>query len=70
VNEIILDLETKGVVYFTSHVPKKFVDDLEACIQYLHQQLEDGTIGHRISNVFGKWFLYDNNQVSFLTFIL
>ena len=50
-------------------VPKKLVDDLEACIQHLNQQMEDGTIGHRISDAFGKWFLYDNNKVSLSTFI-
>ena len=35
-------------------VPKELVDNTKACIQYLHQQMEDGMIEHRINTAFGK----------------
>ena len=44
-------------------VPKELVDDPDACMQYLHQQLEDGTIGQHIGNAFGQWYLYGNTHV-------
>ena len=44
-------------------VPKNLLDDLDACMQYLHKQLEDGIIGHRIGSAFGQWYLYGNAQV-------
>ena len=44
-------------------VPKDLLDDPDACMQYLHKQLEDGTIGQRIGSAFGQWYLYGNAQV-------
>ena len=44
-------------------VPNNLLDEPDACMQYLHMQLEDGTIGHRIGSVFGQWYLYGNAQV-------
>ena len=44
-------------------VPIELVNDPDACMQFLHQQLEDGTIGQRIGSAFGQWYLYGNTQV-------
>jgi hypothetical protein len=44
-------------------VPKSLLDDPDGCMQYLHKQLEDGTIGQRIGSAFGQWYLYGNAQV-------
>ena len=43
--------------------PKKLLKDPDACMQYLHAQLEDGTIGQHIGNAFGQWYLYGNPTV-------
>ena len=50
-------------------VPKDLIDDPDACMQFLHQQLEDGTIGQHIGNAFGQWYLYGNTQVCSSTHI-
>lgn len=50
-------------------MPKKVVDNSYACMQYLHEQLEDGTFGQCIGNVFGQWYLY-SNMLSFKKFEL
>jgi hypothetical protein len=44
-------------------MPKELLDDPDACMQYLHKQLEDGTIGQHIGTAFGQWYLYGNAQV-------
>jgi hypothetical protein len=44
-------------------VPKELLDDLDACMQYMHKQLEDGAIGQCIGSAFGQWYLYDNARV-------
>ena len=44
-------------------MPKDLLDDPDACMQYLHKQLEDNTVGQRIVSAFGKWYLYGNAQV-------
>ena len=44
-------------------VSKDLLDDPDACMQYLHKQLEDGTIKQHIGNAFGQWYLYGNVQV-------
>ena len=46
-------------------VPKDLIDDPDACMQYLHEQLEDGSIGQRIGSAFGQWYLYGNTQVCY-----
>ena len=43
--------------------PKHLLNDPVECMQYLHKQLEDGTLGQRIGNAFGQWFLYGNDTV-------
>ena len=44
-------------------VPKELLDDPNACMRYLHKQLEDGTIRQHISSAFGRWYLFGNTQV-------
>ena len=48
-------------------MPKDLIEDLDACIQYMYKQLEDGTLGQHISNArgnaFGQWYLYGNAYV-------
>ncbi len=43
--------------------PKELLDDPDACMQYLHAQLEDGTLGQKIGNAFGQWYLYSSTTV-------
>lgn len=43
--------------------PRELLKDPQECMQYLHAQLEDGTIGQRIENAFGQWYLYGNDTV-------
>ena len=43
--------------------PRELLNDPHECMQYLHAQLEDGTIGQRIGNAFGQWYLYGNPTV-------
>jgi hypothetical protein len=43
--------------------PKELLDDPDACMQYLHAQLEDGTLGQKIGNAFGQWYLYGSTTV-------
>ena len=43
--------------------PKELLNNPQECMQYLHAQLEDGTIGQRIGNAFGQWYLYGNPTV-------
>lgn len=43
--------------------PRELLNDPHECMQYLHAQLEDGTIGQRIGNAFGQWYLYGNATV-------
>lgn len=38
--------------------PKELLKNPNACIQYLHAKLEDGTTGQHIRNAFGQWYLY------------
>ena len=44
-------------------VPKELLDDPDACMQYMHKQLEDGIIMQCIGSAFGQWYLYDNVHV-------
>jgi hypothetical protein len=43
--------------------PKELLNDYDACMKYLHAQLEDNTIGQRIGNAFGQWYLYGNTRI-------
>lgn len=43
--------------------PRELLNDPHEYMQYLHAQLEDGTIGQRIGNAFGQWYLYGNPTV-------
>lgn len=44
-------------------MPKELLNDLDACMQYMHKQLEDGAIRQCIGSAFGQWYLYDNAHV-------
>ena len=50
-------------------VPNSLLDDPDGCMQYLHKQLEDGTIGTRIGSAFGQWYLYGNAKVLYYVVI-
>ena len=41
-------------------MPKELVEDPQSCIQHLYKMLEDGIIGEKIGNAFGRWYLYGN----------
>lgn len=44
-------------------VPKRLLEDPDACMQYLNKQLDDGTIGPRMCSAFGQWYLYGHPKV-------
>ena len=44
-------------------VPKKLLDNSDACMQYLHKQLEDGTVKQLFDSTFGQWFLHGKAHV-------
>lgn len=44
-------------------VPMRLLDEPDACMQFLHRQLEDGTIRQNMGNAFGQWYLYGNKKV-------
>lgn len=41
-------------------VPKKLLDNPDACMEYLFKQCKDGTIGQLSGAAFGQWYLYGN----------
>lgn len=55
----ILITETSG-----KWVPKELIEDPNACMQYLHKQLEDGTLFRNIGSAFGEWYLSDDKVFS------
>ena len=44
-------------------VPRKLVDDPDACMQYLCKQVKDGTIGKICGHAFGEWYLFGKARV-------
>ena len=41
-------------------LPKGLLTDPQACLQFLHQMVEDGSLGAKLGSAFGTWFLYGN----------
>ena len=42
-------------------MPKDLIEDPDACIQFLHKMVEEGTLGVKLGSAFGQWYLYDNS---------
>lgn len=42
-------------------MPKDLIRDPEACIQFLHKMVEEGTLGVKLGSAFGQWYLYGNS---------
>ena len=38
----------------------ELLDDPQACMEFLHKMVEDGTLGTKLSSAFGKWYLFGN----------
>ena len=41
-------------------MPKDLIEDPQACIQFLHRMVEEGTPGVKLGSAFGTWYLYGN----------
>ena len=41
-------------------LPKDLLNEPEACMQFLHKMVEDGSLVVKIGNAFGRWYLYSN----------
>ena len=41
-------------------MPKELIEDLNACIPFLHKMVDEGTLGVKLSTAFGHWYLYSN----------
>jgi hypothetical protein len=54
---------------YENKVSKFLIDDIGACMQYLHQHLEDAIIGQCNHNTFRQWNLYGNTHVCPSTYI-
>ena len=39
-------------------MPKDLLNDPQACLQFLHKMVEDGTLGVELGSAFGTWYLY------------
>ena len=42
-------------------MPKDLIEDPQACIQFLHRMVEEGTLGVKLGSAFGTWYLYGNS---------
>ena len=52
-----VDINTLYILIMESHekwIPKEVTDDPHACMQFLHQQLKDRTIGQYIGSFYGQ----------------
>ena len=41
-------------------MPLELLDDPQACMEFLHKMVEDGTLGVKLSSAFGTWYLFGN----------
>ena len=44
----------------TRWLPKEILTELQACLEFLHKMVEDGTLGVKLGIAFGTWYLYGN----------
>ena len=41
-------------------LPKELLTQPQACLQFLHRMVEDGSFGIKLGSAFGTWYLYGN----------
>ena len=44
----------------TPWFPKELLTQPQACLEFLHNMVEDGSLGVKLSSAFGSWYLYGN----------